>query len=44
MLLTATRQNRLTEKNPELSVVAHVLDDKTFTVTTKEALGDKVFV
>jgi hypothetical protein len=34
----------ITEKNPELSVVAHVVDDKTFTVTTKEALGDKVFV
>ena len=24
--------------------MAHVVDDKTFTVTTKEALGDKVFV
>jgi hypothetical protein len=34
----------ITEKNPELSVVAHVVDDKTFTVTTKEVLGDKVFV
>jgi hypothetical protein len=34
----------ITEKNPELNVVAHVVDDKTFTVTTKEALGDKVFV
>jgi hypothetical protein len=44
MLLTATRQNRLTETNPGLSVVAHVVDDRTFTVTTKEALGDKVFV
>src|SRR5260221_5354965 len=34
----------ITEKNPELNVVAHVVDDNTFTVTTKEALGDKVFV
>src|SRR3981081_3162869 len=34
----------ITEKNPELNVVAQVVDDKTFTVTTKEALGDKVFV
>ncbi len=34
----------ITAKNPELNVVAHVVDDKTFTVTTKEALGDKVFV
>ncbi len=34
----------ITEKNPELSVVAHVVNDKSFTVTTKEALGDKVFV
>ena len=34
----------ITEKNSELNVVAHVVDDKTFTVTTKEPLGDKVFV
>jgi hypothetical protein len=34
----------ITEKNPELNVVAHVVDEKTFTVTTKEPLGDKVFV
>jgi hypothetical protein len=34
----------ITEKNPELSVVANVVDDKTFTVTTQEALGDEVFV
>jgi hypothetical protein len=34
----------ITEKNPELNVVVHVVDDKTFTVMTKEALGDKVFV
>jgi hypothetical protein len=34
----------ITEKNPELSVVAHVVNDTTFTVTTKEPLGDKVFV
>ncbi len=34
----------ITEKNSELNVVAHVVDDKTFTVTTKEPLDDKVFV
>jgi Chaperone of endosialidase len=34
----------ITDKNPELNVVAHVVDEKTFTVTTKEPLGDKVFV
>jgi hypothetical protein len=34
----------ITEKKSDLNVVAHVVDDKTFTVTTKEALGDKVFV
>jgi hypothetical protein len=34
----------ITEKNSELSVVAHVVNDTTFTVTTKEPLGDKVFV
>jgi hypothetical protein len=31
-------------KNQELSVVAHVVNDKAFTVETKEPLGDKVFV
>jgi Chaperone of endosialidase len=34
----------ITPKNPELYVVAHVVDDKTFTLTTKEVLADKVFV
>jgi hypothetical protein len=34
----------ITEKNPELNVVAHVVDENTFTVTTKDVLGDKVFV
>ena len=34
----------ITSKNPELNVVAHIVDDKTFTVETKELLGDKVFV
>jgi hypothetical protein len=34
----------ITEKNDELSVVAHVVNDKAFTVETKEPLGDKVFV
>jgi hypothetical protein len=34
----------ITPKNPELTVVAHVVDDKTFTVMTKEVLADKVFV
>jgi hypothetical protein len=34
----------ITAKNPELNIVAHVVDDKTFTVTTKEVLGDRVFV
>jgi hypothetical protein len=34
----------ITQKNLEVNVVAHVVDDQTFTVTTKEALGDKVFV
>jgi Chaperone of endosialidase len=34
----------ITEKNPELNAVAHVVDEKTFTVTTKDVLGDKVFV
>ena len=31
-------------KNQELSVVAHVVNDKAFTLETKEPLGDKVFV
>jgi hypothetical protein len=34
----------ITEKNDELSVVAHVVNDTAFTVETKEALGNKVFV
>jgi hypothetical protein len=34
----------ITEKNHNLSAVARVLNDKTFTVETKEPLGDKVFV
>jgi hypothetical protein len=34
----------ITGKNPELNVVAQVVDDRTFTETTKEALGDKVFL
>jgi len=34
----------ITEKKSDLNVVAHMVDDKTFTVTTSEALGDKVFV
>jgi hypothetical protein len=34
----------ITSKNPELNVVAHIVNDKTFTVETKELLGDKVFV
>ena len=31
-------------KNQELNVVAHVVNDKAFTVETKEPLSDKVFV
>jgi hypothetical protein len=31
----------ITSKNPELNLVAHVTNDKTFTVETKEPLGDK---
>jgi Chaperone of endosialidase len=31
-------------KNQELNVVAHVVDDEAFTVETKEPLSDKVFV
>ena len=34
----------ITSRNPELNVVAHVVNDRTFTVETKEPLGDKVFV
>jgi hypothetical protein len=34
----------ITSKNPELNVVAHIVNDKTFAVETKEPLGDKVFV
>jgi len=34
----------ITSKNPELNVVAHIVNDKTFAVETKESLGDKVFV
>ncbi|MBV8212780.1 MAG: hypothetical protein JOZ08_06090 [Verrucomicrobia bacterium] len=34
----------ITQKNPELTVVAHVVNHNAFTVETKEPLGDKVFV
>jgi Chaperone of endosialidase len=34
----------ITEKNHNLSAVARVLNDRKFTVETKEPLGDKVFV
>ena len=34
----------ITEKNHSLSAVARVLNDRTFTVETKESLSDKVFV
>jgi hypothetical protein len=34
----------ITYKSPEVNVVAHIVNDKTFTVETKEPLGDKVFV
>jgi hypothetical protein len=34
----------ITYKNPELNVVAHIVNDKTFTVETKEPVGEKVFV
>jgi len=34
----------ITCKNPELNVAAHIVNAKTFTVETKEPLGDKVFV
>jgi hypothetical protein len=34
----------ITNKISDLNVEVHVVNDKTFTVTTKESLGDKVFV
>jgi hypothetical protein len=34
----------ITSNNPELNVVAHVLNDKEFSVETNEALGGRVFV
>jgi hypothetical protein len=34
----------ITSKNPELAVMVHVQNDKSFTVETKEPLGEKVFV
>jgi hypothetical protein len=34
----------ITSKNPELAVTVHLVNDKTFTIETKEPLGDKVFV
>ena len=34
----------ITPKDPELNAVAHVVNDKSFTVQTKEPLGDKIFV
>jgi uncharacterized small protein (DUF1192 family) len=34
----------ITSKKPELNVVAHVLNDKEFSVETNEALGERVFV
>ena len=34
----------ITERNQELTVVARVVNDKTFSAETKEPLGDKVFV
>ena len=34
----------ITSKNPELNAVAHVVNERTFTVETNEALGNKVFV
>jgi hypothetical protein len=34
----------ITPKNLEVNAVAHVVDDKSFTVETKEPIGDKVFV
>jgi Chaperone of endosialidase len=34
----------ITSKKPELNLVAHVLNDKEFSVETNEALGERVFV
>jgi hypothetical protein len=34
----------ITSKDPELNAVAHVVNERTFTVETNEALGDKIFV
>jgi len=34
----------ITYRNPELNVVAHIVNDKTFTVETREPVGEKVFV
>jgi len=34
----------VTEHNPEIRAVAHVVDEKTFTFTSTEKLGDQVFV
>jgi hypothetical protein len=34
----------ITSKNPELAAIVHAVNEKTFTVETKEPLGDKVFV
>jgi hypothetical protein len=34
----------ITSKNPELNLMVHVVNDRTFSVETKEPLGDKVFV
>jgi hypothetical protein len=34
----------ITSKNPELAVMVHVQNDKSFTMETKESLGEKVFV
>jgi hypothetical protein len=34
----------ITSTKPELNVVAHVLNDKEFSVETNEALGERVFV
>jgi Chaperone of endosialidase len=34
----------ITSKNPELAAMVHVVNEKAFTVETKEPLGDKVFV
>ena len=34
----------MASKDPELNAVAHVVSDNTFTIETKEPIGDKVFV